>query len=106
MRLRPHLDPMRWLEDDGCDRLAKWMDAVCTRPSCVNSLPPPEEIPVWDRYRLAVEMYRTLGRDPVFLGDLLLQHPRRRHSVTPAERRLLCPVRPPLAKHVLLKRSQ
>ena len=37
------------------------------------TLPPPEEIPVWDRYRLAVEMYRTLGRDPVFLGDLLLQ---------------------------------
>ncbi len=33
--------------------------------------PPVERIEVWDRYRIAAEMYRVLGRDPVFIGDLL-----------------------------------
>lgn len=57
--LRPHLDPMRWLEDDGCDRLAKWMDAVCKRPSCVNSLPPPEEI--CESYGKLVERMKAMS---------------------------------------------
>lgn len=37
------------------------------------ALPPPDELQTWDRYRIAAHMYQALGRDPVFLGDLLLQ---------------------------------
>ncbi len=46
-------------------RLSARLDEI--RPS----FPPVERIEVWDRYRIAAEMYRVLGRDPVFIGDLL-----------------------------------
>lgn len=42
--IRPELDPKAWMSDDGLDRLARWMEAVCERESCVESLPPPEEV--------------------------------------------------------------
>ena len=43
--LRPALgDPFAMLEAEGCDRLAQWMRAVSQRPSCVQSLPPDEEL--------------------------------------------------------------
>mmetsp|Transcript_30978 Transcript_30978/g.51342 ORF Transcript_30978/g.51342 Transcript_30978/m.51342 type:complete len:192 (+) Transcript_30978:198-773(+) len=42
--LRPELDLKVWVREDGLDRLDVWMDAVVTRPSCVNSLPPPQEV--------------------------------------------------------------
>ncbi|MDP6932889.1 MAG: hypothetical protein QGG40_08220 [Myxococcota bacterium] len=32
----------------------------------------PEEPKVWERYEIAARMYRVLGRDPLFLGQLLL----------------------------------
>jgi len=42
--LRPDLDPKVWMADDGLGRLAGWMEAVCGRESCVESLPPPAEL--------------------------------------------------------------
>ena len=33
-----------WLAEDGLTRLKSWLEAVVTRPSCVDSLPPPEEV--------------------------------------------------------------
>lgn len=42
--VRPNLQPKVWMEEDGLDRLARWMGAVCERPSCVESLPPPDEL--------------------------------------------------------------
>ena len=43
--LRPDsCDLKAWLKEDGLDRLGAWLDAVCARESCVNSLPPPDEL--------------------------------------------------------------
>lgn len=42
--VRPELDPKAWMADDGLGRLADWMEAVCERESCVESLPPPAEL--------------------------------------------------------------
>lgn len=42
--LRPQLDFKDWVREDGLERLDAWMDAVCARPSCVDSLPPPQEM--------------------------------------------------------------
>jgi glutathione S-transferase len=43
--LRPELGgPQAWIDEDKLERLRAWMDAVCTRESCVESLPPPEEL--------------------------------------------------------------
>lgn len=42
--IRPKLDPKVWMADDGLLRLATWMEAVCERESCVESLPPPAEL--------------------------------------------------------------
>lgn len=33
----------------------------------------PDNLEVWERYMVAIEVYRALGRDPVFLGDMWLQ---------------------------------
>ena len=41
---RPALDPKAWMAEDSLTRLSDWMDAVCARPSCVDSLPPPDEL--------------------------------------------------------------
>ena len=37
-------DPAAMCEAAGCDRMLRWMDAVCDRPSCEDSLPPPETL--------------------------------------------------------------
>jgi len=42
--LRPALDLKVWMREEGLERLAEWMDAVCAHPSCVESLPPPQEL--------------------------------------------------------------
>ena len=42
--LRPELDLKAWVREDGLDRLDAWLDAICSRPSCVDSLPPPQEV--------------------------------------------------------------
>jgi glutathione S-transferase len=42
--VRPELDPKAWMANDGLGRLAGWMQAVCERESCVESLPPPAEL--------------------------------------------------------------
>lgn len=42
--MRPTLDPARWFDEDGLTRLASWVDAVCMRPSCIDTLPPPTEL--------------------------------------------------------------
>jgi len=43
--LRPSLgEPYDMLEAEGCERLAAWMRSVCERPSCVVSLPPPDDL--------------------------------------------------------------
>ena len=42
--LRPGLDPHSLLTDNGLTRLADWLQAVCERESCVETLPPPEEL--------------------------------------------------------------
>lgn len=42
--LRPSLDPTRMLEEDGLHRLRAWLEAVCLRPSCVATAPPPAEL--------------------------------------------------------------
>lgn len=42
--LRPELDPMQWAVDDELPRLKSWLESVCSRPSCVESLPPAEEL--------------------------------------------------------------
>lgn len=42
--LRPALSLKAWMEEDGLERLVKWMDAVCAQPSCVETLPPPQEL--------------------------------------------------------------
>ena len=41
---RPALDPKAWMAEDSLTRLSGWMEAVCERPSCVDSLPPPDEL--------------------------------------------------------------
>ena len=57
--LRPHLNPMKWMEEDGCERLAAWMEAVCSRPSCVDTLPPADEI--CDSYGKLVERMKAMS---------------------------------------------
>jgi len=42
--LRPSLDPKVMMAEDGLDRLAEWMDAVCARASCVATLPPADDL--------------------------------------------------------------
>ena len=37
------------------------------------SLPPPDQLEVWDRYGIAHAVYAELGRDPLFLADLRLR---------------------------------
>ena len=49
---------MKWMED-GCERLAAWMEAVCSRPSCVDTLPPADEI--CDSYGKLVERMKAMS---------------------------------------------
>jgi len=42
--LRPELSLKAWVHEDGLHRLGTWIESVCARPSCVESLPPPQEL--------------------------------------------------------------
>ncbi len=42
--VRPALDPSRWLAEDKLTNVDRWVAAVCARPSCVDTLPPEEEL--------------------------------------------------------------
>lgn len=49
-------------------------DALAARLAELRpALPADDALQTWDRYQIAAHMYQALGRDPVFLGDLLLQ---------------------------------
>ena len=56
--LRPALGLDAWWESE-LPRLAKWMEAVCSRPSCVDSLPPAEEM--MDSYTKMVERIKAMA---------------------------------------------
>jgi len=51
--LRPSVDPVRLMEENGLSRLAAWMEAVRARPSCTASLPSDDELV--DGYRKLLE---------------------------------------------------
>lgn len=42
--MRPHIDPMTFMEEDGLSRLAKWTHAVSKRESCTSTLPTKDEL--------------------------------------------------------------
>lgn len=42
--VRPAHDPRAWIAEDGLSRLSDWLDAVCDRPSCTDTLPPAAEL--------------------------------------------------------------
>lgn len=42
--MRPDCNPKAWMAEDELHRLEAWTDAVCSRPSCVESIPPSEEL--------------------------------------------------------------
>jgi glutathione S-transferase len=42
--LRPELDVSKYLASEKLAHVARWMTAVCERPSCVETLPPKEEL--------------------------------------------------------------
>mmetsp|Transcript_26595 Transcript_26595/g.74428 ORF Transcript_26595/g.74428 Transcript_26595/m.74428 type:complete len:166 (+) Transcript_26595:350-847(+) len=48
---RPTVDPRQILEEEGLFRLSTWLTAVCTRPSCMETIAPTAEL---------VESYKAL----------------------------------------------
>lgn len=42
--IRPEHNPIALLEEHGLTRLLDWFEAVCTRPSCVETIPPADEL--------------------------------------------------------------
>ena len=59
--LRPSLDtPLQWCEEDGLPRVARWMDAVCARPSCMETLPPPAELQA--SYKRMLERFASMAK--------------------------------------------
>lgn len=42
--LRPNINPLTIMDEDGLSRLAAWTQAIITRPSCVDTIPPAEEL--------------------------------------------------------------
>lgn len=42
-------------------------------PSAAAVVPDPKAPQVWDRYRVAAKLYKALGKDDRFLGDLMLE---------------------------------
>ena len=42
--IRPEHDPRELLSEHGLTRLLAWFEAVCARPSCVETIPPPDEL--------------------------------------------------------------
>ena len=57
--LRPALSPSKWLEEDGLTHLAKWLEAVTTRASVVETLPPADELQT--SYKRLVERFASMG---------------------------------------------
>jgi glutathione S-transferase len=56
--MRAPLDPKAWMEEEGLTRLAAWTEAVCSRPSCVSSIPPAEELV--DSYSKLMERMKAM----------------------------------------------
>ena len=42
--IRPEHDPLVLLSEHGMTRLLAWLEAVCARPSCVETIPPADEL--------------------------------------------------------------
>ena len=42
--IRAGIDPLAFMEAEGLSRLAAWTRAVCARESCIDTLPPKEEL--------------------------------------------------------------
>ncbi len=42
--LRPSVDPRQIMAEEQLDRLLRWFDAVCERPSCNDTIPPTSEL--------------------------------------------------------------
>jgi len=58
-KLRPELgDPQQWIADDDLTRLSEWMSAVCSRPSCVETLPPAEVLQ--ESYERLLERFKAM----------------------------------------------
>lgn len=55
--LRPDIDIQKWLAEDDLGRLAGWMDAVCARPSCTETIPPASEL--CDSFQKLVQMMKA-----------------------------------------------
>lgn len=58
--MRPDLEPRQILADDGLTRLNAWLDAVCARPSCSATIPPPEELVT--SYTALLERMKAMGQ--------------------------------------------
>ena len=56
--MRPTLVPSDWVAEDGLDRLAVWVEAVLSRPSCAESLPPKDVL--LDSYTKLLERMRAM----------------------------------------------
>lgn len=56
--LRPELDPLQWMKDD-LPRLHGWFEATCARASCVDTLPPPDELTA--NYAKLVERMKAMA---------------------------------------------
>lgn len=58
-KLRPELgEPLDWIAADGLTRLSEWMGAVCSRPSCVDTLPPAEVLQ--ESYERLLERFKAM----------------------------------------------
>jgi glutathione S-transferase len=43
--MRPELgEPLSWMKEEGLSEAQRWLEAVCSRPSCVETLPPKSEL--------------------------------------------------------------
>jgi len=60
--VRPQLSVRAWMEEDQLDRLCGWMDAVCSRSSCVDTLPPPDELV--ERMQAMAERMKAMAARP------------------------------------------
>jgi len=57
--LRPALNPRRILEEEGLARLSAWLDAVVARPSCLETIPPTDELVT--SYTALLEKMKAMG---------------------------------------------
>lgn len=57
--MRPNLDPKSMMAEEELSRLAGWTEAVCSRPSCVESIPQSEELV--QSYGKLLERMKAMG---------------------------------------------